>query len=110
MFTSKKKVKYAESLDNVARNRYQPKLELINGEDPYETQKKDWNVDPDSLPGISYPDIVNYCVYTKSAYTFSDLKSYKSLKAYNQSICFCVSDVCSREVNGLGVVTAKVSV
>ena len=110
MPTSKKKVKYAESLDNVTRNRYQAKLELINGEDPYEMPKKYWNVDPDNLPGISYPDIVNYCVYTKTAYTLSDLKGYKSLEAYNQCICGWVSDVCSREVNGHVVVTAKVSV
>ena len=32
--TSKKKVKYAESLDNVKMNRYQAKLELISGEVP----------------------------------------------------------------------------
>ena len=108
--TSKKKVKYAESLDSVTSSRYHDKLRLINGEDPYETPKKDWNFDPNSLPAIAYPDIVNYCVYSQSAYTLNDLKGFKSLDPYNQFIRVWVSDVCSREVYGHIVVTARVSV
>ena len=112
--TSKKKVKYAESLDSVTSSRYHDKLRLINCEDPYETPKKDWNFDPNSLPAIAYPDIhidiVNYWVYSQSAYTLNDLKGYKSLEAHNQFICGWVSDVCSREANGHIVVTARVSV
>ena len=94
----------------VTSSRYHDKLRLINGEDPYERPKKDWNFDPNSLPAIAYPDIVNYCVYSQSAYTLNDLKGYKSLEAYNQFICGWVSDVCAREVSGHVVVTARVSV
>ena len=108
--TSNRGVKYIDTLDTVTRNRYQAKLKLIDGEDPYETPKKDWNPDPENFPGIAYPDIVNYCVYTKSAYSLTDLKGYKSLEAYNQFICGWVSDVCSRNINGLVLVTAKVCV
>ena len=108
--SSKKKLKYAESLDSVTSSRYQDKLRLINGEDPYETPKKDWNFDPNILPAIAYPDIVNYCVYSQSAYTLNDLKGYKSLESYNQFICGWVSNACSREANGHIVVTARVSV
>ena len=71
--TPKKKGRYTESLDNVTSSRYDDKLRLINGEDPYETPKKDWKFDPNSLPAIAYPDIVNYCVYPQSAYTLNDL-------------------------------------
>ena len=108
--TSNKKVKYAESLANVTSSRYHDKLFLINGEDPYETPKKDWNFVPNTLPAIAYPDIVNYCVYSQSAYTLNDLKGYKSLEAYNQFIGGWVSDVCAREVKGHVVVTARVRV
>ena len=108
--TPKKKLKYAESLDSATSSRYQDKLRLINGEDPYETPKKDWNFDPNSLPAIAYPDIVNYCVYSQSAYTLNDLKGYKSIEAYNHFICGWVSDVCAREVNSHVVVTDRVSV
>ena len=75
--TPKKKVKYTESLDSVTSGRYHDKLRLINGEDPYETPKKDWKFDPNSLPAIAYPDIVSYFVYSQSAYTLNDLNRVK---------------------------------
>ena len=59
---------------------------------------------------VPYAEFVIYCVYTESAYSLSDLKGYKSLEAYNQFIHGWVSDVHSREVNGLVLVTVKVSV
>ena len=103
--TSKKKVKYADSVTN---SRNHDKLRLINGEGPYETPKKDWKFDP--KPAIAYPNIVNYCVYSQSAYTLNDLKGYKYFDTYNQFICGWVSHVCSREVNGRVVVTARITV
>ncbi|KAK2153991.1 hypothetical protein NP493_2237g00005 [Ridgeia piscesae] len=81
---------------------------FYDSKDPYETPKKDWNFVPNTLPAIAYPDIVNYCVYSQSAYTLNDLKGYKSLEAYNQFIGGWVSDVCAREVKGHVVVTARV--
>ena len=37
-------------------------------------------------PEVTYPDIVNYLVYTQSAYTLAELKAYKSLQGYNYFI------------------------
>ena len=47
---------------------------------------KDWIQDPDLLPPLTYPDIVNYLVFGLSAYTLREFKSYKSLEAHEQ---FC---------------------
>ena len=38
------------------------------------------------LPKITYPDFVNYLVFSPSPYTSDDLKSYKGLEAYNQFV------------------------
>jgi hypothetical protein len=37
--------------------------------DPYEMEKAEWSADMSEWPEVTYPDIVNYLVYTQSAYT-----------------------------------------
>jgi hypothetical protein len=44
-------------------------------------------------PEVTYPDIVNYLVYTQSAYTLAELKAYKSLQGYNYFISGFVQDI-----------------
>ena len=61
------------------------------------------------LPAVTYPDIVNYLLFTPSPYTATDLKCYKGLEAYNQIVCGWVRDVVSKKVERRCLVKAKVS-
>ena len=62
------------------------KIKILD-KDPYETSKSEWCKDLTSWPEVTYPDIVNYLVYTQSAYTLQELGAYKSLEAYNYFVC-----------------------
>ena len=72
---------YRESLvDAQSRERYNEKLELINGKDPYETPREAWKDDVDLWPGVTYINVGMYLVFSPSPYTGSDLMNYKSLE------------------------------
>ena len=58
--------------------------------------------------GCAYPDIVNYLLFTPSAYTSEDMKSYKSLQAYNQVVEGWVRNVMTMETINLRVVKGQV--
>jgi hypothetical protein len=75
--------KYREGLRKQERTRYDGKLQLIGGEDPYEMTASVWSQPYDGklLPKITYPDIVNYLVFSPSPNTSDDMKSYKGLDA-----------------------------
>ena len=76
---------YLQDLQGKVKERYLQKIELINGLDPYSIKKKDWtSTKVDDYPSVTYPDIVNYLIFSPSPYSSDDLKSYKSLGAYNQ--------------------------
>lgn len=60
------------------------------------------------LPAVSCPDIVNYLLFTPSPYTLEDMKSYKSLQAYNQVVEGWVHNVVTMETNNLRVVKGQV--
>ncbi|XP_041376642.1 uncharacterized protein LOC121389093 [Gigantopelta aegis] len=97
---------YRDTLDTSVRLRYDNKLKLIDGNDPYEL--KNWSDNVDILPGITYMDIVNYLLFTPSAYTADDLKSYKGLDAYNQFVCGWVRERTAIGFEEQVLVTAKV--
>ncbi|XP_041840869.1 uncharacterized protein LOC121639609 [Melanotaenia boesemani] len=100
---------YREGLDPQAKRRYTEKLGFVGGADPYELAPTSWsNEDPESLPSIAYPDIVNYLVFSPSPYTAEDLKSYKGLEAYNQMVCGWVRELQYQVINDRCVVKAKV--
>ena len=102
---------YFKSLDPESKKRNRTKLSCIGFIDPY----SDFGVndpftgDDDILPAVSYPDIVNYLLFTPSAYTSEDMKSYKSLQAYNQVVEGWVRNVLTMEINNLRVVKGQVS-
>nr|XP_047140517.1 uncharacterized protein LOC124815766 [Hydra vulgaris] len=99
---------YYQTLQGAAAMRYVAKIQLVSGVDPYKLKLNDMDTNPKSLPSVDYPDIVNYCVYTKSAYTMDELKSYKSLDAYHQFVSGWVSDLGSYVVNNRVIVKSKV--
>lgn len=98
---------YRDTLDPVERARYVEKLKLIGNADPYVL--KNLSSDVSLLPAVTYPDIVNYLVYSPSPYTLDDLKCYKGLEAYNQFVSGWVSSISAGVIDGKHVVKAKVS-
>ena len=88
-----KKPMYIETLSGEALARYKKKLELIDGVDPYQINKKDWSSDEEKLPAISYPDLLSYLLFTPSPYSKEDLKAIKSTEAYNQFLNGFVKEV-----------------
>ena len=78
---------YFNSLDPIARGRYEEKLTLLGLPtlgDPYELWKMDKFVEDMSLwPPVEYPHIFCYFVERPGVYTRSELMHWKSLDAYN---------------------------
>ncbi|KAJ8977263.1 hypothetical protein NQ317_003964 [Molorchus minor] len=84
--------KYYFTMDTESANRYRQKICVI-GIDPYTLNIKQCSDNKEHYPKITYPDIVNYLLYQKSAYTHEDFKAYKSLEAYKQAVCGWVKKV-----------------
>jgi hypothetical protein len=82
-----KSLKYRDELNYAERARYDGNLNLLSGEDPYEMLPSEFSDDVKLLPKITYPDIVNYLVFSSSPYTSDDLKNYKGLDTHNQFVC-----------------------
>ena len=83
---------------------------MIGGADPYELAPSSWiNDNLESLPSIAYPDIVIYLVFSPSPYTMEDIKSYKSLEAYNQMVCGWVREMLYQVTTRLSSTMANVS-
>ncbi|KAL3870825.1 hypothetical protein ACJMK2_038862 [Sinanodonta woodiana] len=101
-------LKYRDELGHDEKLRYEGKLKLIDNEDPYEMPTSAWSEVESLLPSVTYPDIVNYLVFSPSPYSSEDLKSYKGLDAYNQFVCGWVREKMSRVVNDNCLTTAKV--
>ena len=51
-----------------ASKRYSDKITLIGGCNPYSIKKNDLSDDINMYPGIPYPDIVNYLLFTQCLY------------------------------------------
>ena len=98
---------YRESLGDKEKAKYMEKLSLIDGNDPYEM--KTFSADQKLLPSISYPDIVNYLVFSPGPFTLEDLKSYNGLDAYKQFVCGWVREVSTSIVNDKHLVSPKVT-
>lgn len=109
MAAASKGHRYLDELDPSDKERYLSKLKLIEDEDPYEISQSLWSADVKLLPQVSYPDVVNYLVFSPSPYTAQDLKSFKGLEAYNQFVCGWVRDKVTRVINDKCLMTAKVN-
>ncbi|KAH3752238.1 hypothetical protein DPMN_186853 [Dreissena polymorpha] len=101
------KLLYRDGLNNEEKVRYDEKLKILGGCDPYEIVS--WSTDVSLLPPVKYIDIVNYLLWSPSVYTKDELKSYKGLDAHNQFVNGWVRDRASAVCNDYTVVTAKVN-
>ncbi len=90
------------------KKRYLAKLSVINGFDPYESERKDWNDDVDLWPGITYVHLGMYLLATPSPYTGEDLLNYKSLDCYVNFISGWVREVLVKSFDDKRVVIGKV--
>ena len=79
---------YREKLNYNAKQRYAEKLKTINNVDPYNLIAKDWIQDPAALPPLTYPDIVNYRVWTECVH-FTGIQN--KVKKCKEKTVVCVS-------------------
>ena len=83
-----------ESLDPPSHKRYLEKISVIGGRiDPYAIKSEKFDCNIENFPAVTYPDIVNYLIFGSSPFTANQLKTCKSLEAYNQVIEGWVRDM-----------------
>ena len=88
--------------------RYKEKIYVIGGQDPYEIPAESMSKDAEILPSISYPDIVNYLIFSPSPFTKDELKAYKGLEAYKQYVDGYVREIATLVHGDHCLVKAKV--
>lgn len=96
-------------LSELERRRYEDKINCI-GVDLYLIKKTEWTNDFNNFPPITYPDIVNYLVFTPSPFSMEDLRAYKSLEAYNFFTSGWVRQPAVTLRNDLYVISARVRI
>ena len=99
---------YFESLDPRPRKRYIEKISVVGGIDPYAIKSEKFDCNVENFPAVTYPDIVNYIIFSSSPFTANQLEAYKSLEAYNQVIEGWVRDVKVYLYEGKRLVIGKV--
>lgn len=70
---------YRQSLNGLVLKRYQLKMEMCDGIDPFTISVSDNVAD---VPALSAFDVVTYLTTITSYYTGNQAKAYKSLDAY----------------------------
>ena len=72
------------TLEPYVRARYETKVLLCGGVDPYCLRKDDFSTNFEYLPKLQFPDISNYFVLQvqTSFYTKNEMKAFKSMDAY----------------------------
>lgn len=76
--------KYFEELVGPTRARYEAKIRMCDGVDPYTLLVgTNATADADLLPATTHVDIINYLVLSTSYVSLLQMKAYKSLEAHN---------------------------
>ncbi|XP_049519692.1 uncharacterized protein LOC125944013 [Dermacentor silvarum] len=74
---------YAHDLRGPEKRRYEEKVHLCSGVDPYDYDGDEAVCDVNLLPRVEFTDIKDYLVHGTSFVTREDLKAYKSMEAHN---------------------------
>ena len=99
--------KYIESLEPDVKQRYFSKISSI-GFDPYSLDMAEYDTDLKTLPDVVNLDIINYLLFSVSAYTQEQWRNYKSLEAYKYFKDGFVQQLGHKAAAGCTVVRAKV--
>jgi hypothetical protein len=103
--------KYLDSLTSENKERYKEKLKMIANIDPYTVTSIFYSDSMEKWPEIEFPDIVNYLLFTTSRFTKDQLKSYKSLDAYQYFVAGWVRSVfVGKATENTCILIGKVSV
>jgi hypothetical protein len=96
---------YAEGLSGEAKIRYQEKISVVNGIDPFSGC---FGEPVEEVPPVDATDLVSYLVLQTNFITAKQFKAHKSLEAYNQFVCGWIKDVRTWRVVGKYVTTGRV--
>ena len=89
---------YANLTSDSAKARYEQKLQLIDGIDPYELPKDAWSDDLDLWPSVTHVHACMYLILTPSPYSEKDMLNYKSVDSYRNFVDGWVRMVMVKEV------------
>lgn len=95
--------------DADSKKRYADKLDLVNGIDPYEIPRSEWQDNVDLWPAITHVHVCMYLILSPSPYTKEDLLNYKSLDCYQNFVRGWVREVLVKTVDAKRIVIGKVS-
>ena len=92
-----------------SRCRYEEKIRLAGGLDPYEIPVNAWVDDIDDWPGITHIHVGMYLIVSPSPYTGEALLNYKSLDCYERFLAGWVGSVLVTQTSDSSkkIVTAK---
>ena len=99
---------FASMQDPNGKARYLDKLRILDGFDPYESDRSQWLDDVDLWPSITHIHLGMYLLYTPSIYTGDDLLNYKSLDCYINFVSGWVREVLDKTIDEKSVVLGKV--
>ena len=106
---------YLQQLLPEAKSRYQDKIGVIFGIDPFTLSRTQQGQShnpaalPCSLPPIDSTDLLSYLVLQTSYITTQQFKAHKSLEAYNQFVSGWIREVRAWNIGDKCVITGKVS-
>lgn len=102
---------YILSLEGVDRDRYDAKIKLCEGIDPYELDFSVLKADNLNLPDVEHGDVYEYLVNTTNTVSMIQMKNYKSLESHNFFTSGFVQDLRYKELTHIllifGVVSKK---
>ena len=100
---------YASTIaDAECKQRYSEKLSLINGHDPYELPREEWQDNMDMWPAITYVHVCMYLILYPSPYTKDDMLNYKTLDSFQNFQNGWVREVLVKEVSERRIIIGKV--
>ena len=74
---------YSSSIIDInGKKRYNSKIDVICGIDPYEIPENEWQDNIDLWPAVTHIHVGMYLLLTPSVYSNEDLLNYKSMESY----------------------------